>query len=276
MKKSIIITLLILLVAYFVIVQRITVNAGMEAVVIKKPWFLQKAGIEKAAISTGTIWAVSSSTIKLFSLKPFEISESFSGFLTEENIPIDFTVNMSFQYQKGNTPLLVEKFGDNNEWYSTLLLSMLKVSLEAAVKSHPLQELQANSSTVQTIEESTEEHIKNFLTIQKIPVTLIQLHINTITPPKKLIDAAIETVKVKEKIKTKEEQIKVEALRRELEESRANADKAYMLKMKMSVGQYIQMKQLELEEKKLLNQRYIIEQAKDSNGTIELTMDMGK
>jgi len=276
MKKPIIITLLILLVLYFIVVQRVTVNAGMEAVVIKKPWFLKKSGTEKKAISTGTIWAVSSSTIKLFSLKPFEISESFSGLLTSENIPIDFTMNMSFQYQKGNTPLLVEKFGDNNEWYNALLLSMLKVSLEAAIKSHPLQELQANSSTVQTIEESTEQHIKNFLKTQNIPVDLIQLHINKITPPKTLIDSAIETEREKEGAKTKEEKIKVEELRKKLEETRANADKAYMLKMKMSVRQYLQMKQLELEEKKLLNQRYIIEQAKDCNGTIELKMDMGK
>ena len=95
MKKPIIIILLIILILYITVIQRVTVNSGMEAVIIKKPWFSKKSGVENQAISTGTIWAVKSSTIKLISLKPFEISEEFSNILSLENIPISFTINMT-------------------------------------------------------------------------------------------------------------------------------------------------------------------------------------
>jgi len=275
MKKTITITLVVLLILYISIIQRVTVDAGMEAVIIKKPWFLKESGIEKKAISTGTIWAVRSTTIKLFSLKAFNISESFSELLSSDNIPMAFTVNMSFQNQKEKTPLLLEKFGDNNKWYKTLLLPILNVSLESSIKSTPFQELQANNQIIQTIEDTTTLHIKNFLKKEKIPVDLLQLHINKLTPPQILIDAAIQTQKEKEKLKTKEERIKGEELRKKLEETTAKADKAYMLKMNMSIQQYLQLKRLELEGKKLLNQRYIMEQAKDCNGTIVLKIDMG-
>jgi hypothetical protein len=274
MKKPIIISILIIFVLYFIVVQRVTVNAGMEAVIVKKPWFSSKSGIEPKAISTGTIWAVKSTTIKLISLKPFEINEEFTDILTLENIPISFTMNMTFQKQKGKTPLLIEEFGEENEWYSTLILPSTKVSIESAIKSSTFQTLLDNTHGIQTLEKSASLYIQEVLKAKHIPINLLQFHLSQITPPKELITAAIETETLKQKAKSKEEKIKTEALRKQLEETRAKADKAYMLTMNMSVQQYLQMKKLDIEAKKISNQRFVIEQAKDSNGSIQVQMNM--
>ncbi len=274
MKKPIIIILLIILILYITVIQRVTVNSGMEAVIIKKPWFSKKSGVESQAISTGTIWAVKSSTVKLISLKPFEISEEFSNILSLENIPISFTINMTFQQQKGKTPFLIQEFGENNEWYKTILLPNIKVNIESAIKSNSFQTLLENKNTIEILEKSTSLYIQKILKSKNIPINLLEFHLNKITPPQQLIEVAIKTEILKENAKTKKEEINLELLRKELAETKAKADKAYMLTMNMSVQQYLRMKKLELEEKKLLNQRYVIDQAKDSNGSIHIEINM--
>ncbi len=274
MKKPIIITLLIVLSLYFIVIQRVTVNEGIEAVIIKKPWFSKTSGIEIQAVSTGTIWAVKSTDIKLISLKPFKLNKEFLNILTIENIPVSFTINMTFQQEKEKAPLLIKQFGENNEWYNTLLLPSLKVSIESAIKANTFETLMNNSNTIQALEEMASLHIQKVLKTKQIPITLLHFHLSQIRPPQTLINAAIETEVLKQTIKTKEEDVKVELLRKKLEETRAEADKAYMLTMNMSIQQYLQMKKIEIEGKKLINQRYVIEQAKDSNGSIQVQMNM--
>jgi len=265
---------MIILILYVTVIQRVTVHSGIEAVIIKKPWFSKKSGIESQAISTGTIWAVKSTTIKLISLKPFEISEEFSDILSIENIPINFTINMTFQQQEEKTPILLKSFGENNEWYKSILLPSLKVSIESAIKSSPFQTLLDNKEGIQALEKSASLYIQKLLKAKNIPINLLQFHLSKITPPQQLIDVAIETEMLKQNAKTKEEEIKIELLRKKLEESRAKADRAYMLSMNMSVQQYLRMKKLELEEKRLMNQRYVIDQAKDSNGSIQINVSI--
>ena len=274
MKKIIIIILITLLLLYLAIIQRVTVNNGTEAVIVKKPWFSNKSGIEPKAISTGTIWAVSSSDIKLINLKPFELSETFSETLTQENIPITFTINMTFQQQKGKSPLLLEKFGENQEWYNMILLPSIKVSIESAIKSSSFQTLLENNLGIQSLEKSASLYIQKVLTSKHIPIDLLAFHFTKITPPQQIITAAIETEVLKQKVKTKEAEIKTQSLRKELEETRANADKAYMLTMNMSINQYLQIKKIELDGKRLMNQRYVIDQAKDANGSIKVQMNI--
>jgi hypothetical protein len=181
---------------------------------------------------------------------------------------------MTFQKQKGKTPLLIEEFGEENEWYSTLILPSTKVSIESAIKSSTFQTLLDNTHGIQTLEKSASLYIQEVLKAKHIPINLLQFHLSQITPPQQLIIAAIETETLKQKAKSKEEKIKTEALRKQLEETRAKADKAYMLTMNMSVQQYLQMKKLDIEAKKISNQRYVIEQAKDSNGSIQVQMNM--
>ena len=269
MKKIITILIIMMSLGYFFVTTRTSVEAGEEAVVIKKPWFFGKSGIEKKPISTGTIWAVASTEVKMVSLKAFTIKESFAELFTEDSIPIELTIILSFKNKKGESILLVEQFGESEEWYRDLLFNPLQSSLEIAVKKRTFEEISKNSDTLKEIKQDIIFGVKDFLKKQTIPVELLDITFGKIVPPKKIVYMAID-------VEVEKENLKVQELRKKIVALSAEADRAYMLKMNMSPREYLKMKQIELENQKLLIQRLAIENAKDSNGSIKIEIKMEK
>lgn len=267
--KKFLTVIAIVAIGYFFVVKRVTVNIGEEAVIIKKPWFLGAKGIEKNSISTGTIWGVSSSEIKLISLRPFNIEDSFSNLFTEDNIPVDFNISLVFRYKKGEGSALIENFGADKEWYKSLISKPLHNSTEIAIKKQIFNDLYYNENISNEIKKDILFGIKELIKERAIPVNLISITIGKITPPKELIESAI-------KRETEKNRVAFHQLRKEAEKTSAEADRAYMIKMNMNPKEYIKMKQIELDTKKLANQRYAIDHAKDSNGSIKVQIDMGK
>ncbi len=276
MKKLIGMLILILVIGYFSIVKRTTVDASEEAVIVKKPWFFGDKGLEKKPISTGTIWHVSSTEVKVFSLKAFNIKEHISKVLTEENIPIDFDLNFTFKYLAGKTPLLVETFGEDYEWYHRIVKEPLINTIEQASKKRRLSDLLNSAESRKDLEALILFGVKDLLNKQKIPVALLDVQINRVSPPQKVMDEAMSTALEKEKIQQEKSQIALEKLRQEREKARANADKAYMSTMGMSMREYMEMKRIELRSQQLANQKFAIERANDSNGTIQIHMNVEK
>ena len=276
MKKIIGIVVIMLLMGYFFIIKRTTVNEGMEAVIVKKPWFIGKGGVQTKPIHTGTIWSVASTEIKLISLKAFTIKESFKEILTKDNIPIDFNVNLSFKYQKGKGSLLVSNFGESEEWYTNLLSPPLQRTVEVAVRKKTLLDMTDDVNAVKEIKESIVFGVDDFFKKQSIPVELVDISIGKITPPQEIIEASIKTEVEKENIKRQKEQIRTQELRKKAEHATANADRAYMIRMGMTPREYLEMKRIELETKQLSNQRVAINSAKDSNGSIQIHINLGK
>lgn len=269
MKKIITILIIIMALGYFFLIQRISIDEGMEAVVIKKPWFFGKSGIEKNSIRIGTVWAVASTEVKLVSLKVFTLEKSFTELFTEDNIPIELTITLSFKNHKGESVLLIEQFGESEEWYKNLLFNPLQNSLEIAIKKRTFEEITKNSDTLKKIKQDIIFGVTDFLKKQAIPVELLDINFGKIVPPKEIVNMAID-------IEVEKENLKVQELRKKVIEVNAEADRAYMLKTNMSPREYLKMKQIELENQKLLIQRLAIENAKDSNGSIKIEINMEK
>ena len=267
--KKIILLIIMMLLGYFFLIKRTSVDVGMEAVVIKKPWFWGEAGIEKNIIKTGTIWSVASTEVKLISLKAFNIDDSFTELFTSEGIPMELNISLVFKNKKEGAILLVEKFGDSEEWYKDMLSKPLQNSLEIAVKKRTFEEITKNSDTLKEIKQDIVFGVKDFLQKQAIPVELLDITFGKIVPPKLIVQMVIDGEVQKEKLKA-------QLLRKKVQEANAQADRAYMLKMNMSPREYLKMKQIELEHKKLSLQRLAIENAKDSNGSILIEIKMEK
>lgn len=269
MKKIIMILIIMLLLGYFFLLQRVSVDAGEEAVIIKKPWFWGKSGVEKKAITTGTIWAVASTEVKMVSLKAFTIEESFKELFTEDNIPVELATTLTFKNKKGESVLLIEQFGESKNWYKNLLFKPLQNSLEIEIKKQTFEEITKNSDRLKEIKSNILFGINDFLQKQAIPVELLDIIFGKIVPPKAIVQMEIDGEVQKEKLKVQE-------LRKKVQEVNAQADRAYMLKMNMSPREYIKMKQIELEHQKLSLQRFAIENAKESNGSITIEIKMEK
>lgn len=274
MKKIIIGVVLILFALYNILLQRITVDAGEELVLIKKPWFYGTSGVEQKTYTIGTVWAIRSTKVQFVSLKPYLVSFKFSNVMTSDNIPISLNVDITFQNQKGKTAKLVTDFGEDSNWTNALLFPTLRVNLESYIKSNLFSTLQANSPEITAIENSLLKNIESFLKDKKIPIDVMQFAINKITPPKDIREIALNIALKDKKIKIRQKDIKLQELQQELERERAKADKSYMENMQMTISQYLKFKRMELEDKRLTTERYIIDHMNENNGTISLKMDL--
>lgn len=263
------ILIIIMAVGYFFLIQRVSINTGEEAVIIKKPWFWGEKGAERKVIAEGTIWSVASTKIKLISLKAFNIDDSFNELFTSDNIPMDLNLTLTFKNQKKSGVVLVEKFGESEEWYKNLLFNPLQNSLETEIKNQTFEEITQNSERLKEIKSNILFGINDFLQKQAIPVELLDITFGKIVPPKAIVQMAIDGEVQKEKLN-------VQLLRKKVEEENAQADRAYMLKMNISPREYLKIKQIELEHQKLSLQRFAIENAKESNGSIIIEIKMEK
>ena len=268
MKKVIILFISILLLAYFFIVQRVSVSSGEEATLIKKPWFYGEKGISLIPLTEQTIWSVQSTDIELTSIQPFVLNEHFLQLLTADNIPIDIDIHFTFQHIKGKTPELIQNFGKDQSWYTNNLQEPLKNSVETFIKNQSFQKITEEDNCSIELQDIIMFGVNDFLKERKIPTKLLDVRVGAINIPRSILEIALQKEEEKQKLQT-------QIIRKDIEKASAEADKIYMDKMNISIKDYIKLKQLELKNKELENQRYAIECAKENNRSIQINMGMG-
>ena len=233
-----------------------TVDAGQEAVLVKKPWFFGSEGVDKEPIKTGLTWTAFSTEVIRVDIKPFNISEPFDDLITVDNNPVDFDIHLTFKHIEGKTPILVEKFGNN--WYENKVKQPLRNSVREFTKGNTMFAMTTDPNIVTKLEAVVTNEVQKFLKDEIIPTELVKVTVGKVSPPQAVIDSTIQTAVQKQNVKTQEERVKAEQSRELAEKASANADKAYMSAINMSAEQYLKMKELD-------NQKLAIERGSNVN-----------
>ncbi len=241
-----------------------SVDAGTEGVLVKKPYIFGHGGVSEDPVSVGLVWTVWSTEVKRINIKPFNIDEKFDDLVTQDNNPVDFKIHLTFKHISGKTPILVEKFG--NSWYANKVREPLRNSTRSFTKSHKMFDMTTNPEVTDKLEKMVTQEIRTFLVKEGIPTELVLVTVGKVLPPKKVVEATINTAVQKQNVKTQNERVAAEQARSKAEQASAEADKAYMQEMGMTSVEYLEMKRLE-------NQRLAIEAA--AHGDIKLNMIMG-
>lgn len=233
------------------------VDAGEEGVMVKKPWIVGHGGVDPSPIKTGLEWTAFSTEVVRVNVKPFNIDETYDDLVTSDNNPVDFKIHLTFKHIEGQTPVLVEKFG--NGWYSSKIREPFRNSVRDFTKSKTMFEMTTNAKVTTELEDKVKAEIRAFIKQEGIPTELVNLTVGKVMPPKAVVDATIQTAVQKQNVKTQNERVKAEEARENAEKASARADKAYMTAINMTPDQYLKMKELD-------NQKLAIE--KGSNVSI--------
>ena len=257
MKK--IISLFAILVAFMFTgcVTPSSVDAGEEAVLVKKPYFFGHGGVDSEPVKTGLVWTAFSTEVVRVNVKPYNISEQFDDLITYDNNPVDFDIHLTFKHIEGKTPILVEKFG--NKWYENKVKEPFRNAVREFTKNNTMFQMTTSPETVTKLEAAINNEIQKFLKDEGIPTELVRVSVGKVSPPQAVIDSTIQTAVQKQNVKTQEERVKAEQSRELAEKAAANADKAYMNAINMNAEQYLRMKELD-------NQKLAIERG--SNVTV--------
>jgi regulator of protease activity HflC (stomatin/prohibitin superfamily) len=98
------------------------------------------------------------------------------------------------------------------------------------------------------IDAEIHDQLVAFIAAKKLPVQLVTMTVGRANPPDAIKNQRVETAAQEQRIQTERQKKLAEDARLQAEQSRANADNAYRESMHLSPEQFIQLKQIEMQQ----------------------------
>ena len=242
-----------------------SVDADEELVFVKKPIFFGKGGVEKEPLTSGSEWRWFSTDEVKFKVSPTQYEEKFQDIFTADNTPIDLSANILLQIKKGETPVLLEGFGE--DWYKNNIQTQFIKYVRDEISKYPMKELTSKREIYDSVEKVVLDKVQNIIDTKKIPVNVLSVIVNRAVPKDDVMDELARTAMQIQAQETQEQRAKTEMAREQAEIKRAQADKAYQMQMNLTADQYIRLRQIEIEKEK-------VEMIKNKNN-VQIHMIMG-
>lgn len=240
-KKVILIVATVLMIAVLIVAfctrDLVKVEAGQEAVLIDKPFFFGKGGVQKQSVRSGAVWIWCTTSVVMLDVRPLQYKEFFDDIMTSDNVPVDFNTFVKVKIKDGQTPYLLEKFGAY--WYQNNLQQIVRTEVRDAVAKYPMTSLTTRSDVINDVQRNIFKEVNTFINKSGLPVFLMEVILEKVTPPANIINVLAETAAQQQRAKTEIERAKAEEQRKDAEVKRANADNAYRNALGLSSEQFV-------------------------------------
>lgn len=246
MKK--VLGFLMALVAVFTMSSCAWTNPGYdEEVAFKKaPWFFGSTKVDPDPCNSMTFY-VPSTTAVTFYVLPQKVDYKFDDLLSNDNTPLDVSMYMVVQVQKGLTPQLLNNYGEN--WYSTFIEPYFKNKVRELVSAYSPFDLMSNREVLKEFDanltKSMQSYIAELSKKKLFPVEVQSVITDRVMPNAEQLAEMNKTAAAIQAKQTQEKRVDMEIARTKAETQRALADKAYMEQMHLNPDQYISLKWIE-------------------------------
>jgi len=244
-----------------------------EAVLIEKPWIFGHGGVDMTPVSSGNEWVAGTTDAVKFKITPIRYTEEFDNLMTSDNNPVTFSVYITLQVQKGKTPILYKGWGD--KWYENSLQSQVCTMVRDKSSPFKMFDLTTKREISSQIEKDITSSITSLITSIKdkegnsMPVTLVNVAVGAITPPKEVIEETSKTAAQNQAKLTQDARIAVEQSRKKADVEKGLADLAYIQTTGMTMDQYLRLRELEIRKE-------TVEIARDGKQPLTLSVIMGQ
>jgi regulator of protease activity HflC (stomatin/prohibitin superfamily) len=218
-------------------------DAGTEAVLIQKPWFIGHGGVDPEPIRTGRSLVAWSTEVKYVDMRPLQFSVHFDDFMSHDGVPLDFDAIIRLRVT--DSVRLIEQFGPH--WYEVNVAAELGNRVRQAVRKHGMNEMAIKTEAIEAVDQEVTEEMKAYFHKAEIPVDLIQITVGKANPPDSIKDQRIATATQQQRQLTEAERKLAEDQRYEAEISRAKADNAYRNAMPLTPAQFIQLESINMQ-----------------------------
>ena len=243
MKKSILVfAVLFLAVIGMTSCHGVRPDADEEGVLIYKPWFFGRGGVDPVPVTTGCTWCVWTTTSEIFKITPQRYDEKFDDIFSNDNTPLDFNSYINIQIEKGKTPILLENYG--LDWYvNNIQVPYRKYTREEVSKYSPF-DLISNREVLSRIDsvvmKKMEELLKTLSAANEFPIIIKSVVTGAASPNEGQKEEMNRTAQMIQAKTTQEREKEMHHAREKSEQARAQADKAYMNAMGLSSERFIQ------------------------------------
>ncbi len=227
----------------------VTPDPDEEAVIVTKPWFFGHGGLQREPATSGLTWIALSSNAVTFKIIPVTHTEEFKNMITSDNNPIDFNAYLKLQIKKGQTPELYEKFGEH--WYENSVAKTFRELVRDKCSAYKMFDLTSNRLVLKEVTDFLNTKMGEYTKEIGIPVEILQVSVGEVTPPTNVLEETKNTAAQIQGALTQAARAKAEDARKEAEVKKAIADRAYQIEMKMTISEYLRLRELEIEKEKV-------------------------
>lgn len=238
---------------------RVMPDPGIESVLVYKPLLFGHGGVDPDPVSTGTTWCWITTDHQDFPITPISITEDFQNMIPSDNTPVSFSVYLKCQIKKGQTPILCRLF--TKDWYVHSVQPSFRTMVRDRASAFKMFDLASKREISSQLEKDIFKEISEYCIRLNLPVEILQVSIGAITPPEQVLTETKNTAAQNQSKLTQTARADAELSRKQAEINKAIADNAYRIQMNMTIQEYLQLRQLEIEKEK-------VELVKDHQATI--------
>lgn len=234
---------------------RVTPDAGQEAVLVHKPYFFGKDGVDKNPVGTGSKWVWWSTDAIEVSMVPQKYDEKLEDVTSNDNTLLDFNTQIQLQVKSGDSPVLIQNYGEN--WYINVIQETYRNTVRSYISRYNPFDLMSNREVLDSInimvKKDMESHIEKLSAARELPIEVINVIVGRAIPNGPQKEEMDRTAAATQAKRTEESRKEMLIAREAAERQRAIADKAYQKELGLSTDQFIELRAWEIIEKKETN-----------------------
>jgi len=219
-------------------------DAGHEFVLVEKPLFFGHGGVDPEPIKTGSVFAAATTDGIDVNMQPIKFEIELDDTMTQDGVPITFHAIIVLQVV--DSVSLIKNFGPR--WYENNIMEPYKTMVRQAVRKHGMNETAISTTALDSIDAEIRDALLAFIKDKSLPVKLVTMTVGRANPPDAIKNQRIETAAQEQRSNTEKQRKLAEDQRLQAETSRAAADNGYREAMHLSPEQFIQLKQIEMQE----------------------------
>jgi len=216
-----------------------------------RPWFFGDNDVSETPATDLTFYALTSTPVT-FNMLPVKYSLKYEDLQSDNNTLLDFTADVYIQIQKGKTPELLRNYGEN--WYETFMRPFIDKKIRNYVSMYNSFDLMSNKDVLDSldrgIQNDLEEYVAQLNKEKEFPIIIKNVIMGRGLPNDEQKKEMNKTAAAIQAAETQRRTTEMEVARKEAEEARAMADRAYMDKMNLNASQFIQLRAWDVIEKK--------------------------
>lgn len=249
MKKVIFYSFMILAALLIESCHSVSVGGGQEAVLIEQPIIFGHGGVDDSPVSSGQTWVAPSTSDVIYDITPILHTEDFPNMTTRDHNTVSFSAYLKIQIRQGQTPYLHKNF--RKEWYENNIKEVFRTLIRNKCSEHDMFALTSDRTIIEKMQTEILKEIQDYVAKLKMPLDILDLQIGQATPPDEVLKETHLTAAQNQNKLTQDARGLAEVARKDADIKKAQADLAYMNAMGMTVSQYLQLRQLEIEKEKV-------------------------
>jgi regulator of protease activity HflC (stomatin/prohibitin superfamily) len=219
-------------------------DAGMEAVLVRKPLIFGSGGVDETPVLPGRKFIAWTTQAIYVDKRPIQVGIQFDDLMSRDGVPLDF--DAAVRYQVTDAVKLVRDFGADEGFFGRNLDRPFRDAVRDAVKKRGMNETAIDATAAEEIDAEVTKATTAVIASAGLPVVLIDVTLGRANPPDAIKTQRIATAAQEQRINTERQTKLAEDQRLAAEQSRAAADNAYREAMRLTPDQFLTLESIKI------------------------------